>query len=48
MKKKSLKVDVVKLAKSDLRQTRGGTREVADLEEVTQTGKKKNNSLTRG
>lgn len=48
MKKKSMKLDVVKLAKSDLQQTRGGTRDNADLQEVTQTGKKKTNQLTRG
>lgn len=41
MKKKSLKVDVVELAKEDVRKVKGGTRSMADLQEVTQTGKKK-------
>lgn len=41
MKKKSLKVKLVELAKNDMRNTKGGTRSNADLDEVTQTGKKK-------
>lgn len=41
MKKKSMKVKVLELAKNELLQTKGGTRSMADLEEVTQTGKKK-------
>ncbi|WP_418893133.1 hypothetical protein [Limibacterium fermenti] len=41
MKKKSLKIDIVELAKKDLEKTKGGTRSAYDLDEVTQTGKKK-------
>lgn len=41
MKKKSLKINIVELAKKDLEKTKGGTRSQVDLDEVTQTGKKK-------
>jgi hypothetical protein len=41
MKKKSLKVNLIELAKNELRNTKGGTRSAYDLDEVTQTGKKK-------
>lgn len=41
MKKKSLKVKVLEIAKNELQQVKGGSRSLDDLEEVTQTGKKK-------
>lgn len=41
MKKRSLKVKVMNLAKKDLLQTKGGARSAHDLDEVTQTAKKK-------
>ncbi|MDA3779908.1 MAG: bacteriocin [Bacteroidales bacterium] len=41
MKKKSLKVKVLELAKNELQQIKGGTRSMDDCEEVTCTGKKK-------
>ena len=40
MKKKSLKVKVLDLAKSELQQAKGGTKSKDDCEEVTITGKK--------
>lgn len=41
MKKKSLKVKVVELAKKEMQQIKGGTQDMADLQETVCTGKKK-------